>query len=281
LFNVERIDLNVGTSNISNIASPIYIVTTLMVVLGVLLPQWKRVPLWTINLIALAACALALLIDQQPVWGDIQIFVTFFEVAAVMISATLSYQVGRLSADFIETVHSMMFTDLDGRVYGADEAEPVIKREMQSSRRANRPLSVMVLDAKADRDAVALQATAREIQGILVKRQSLVALARLLPRTLRRTDFVLHEVGDGRLVVVMPELRKEQAGAIIDRVSQVAQRRLGLSVQYGVASFPDNGVTFEELVYQAEQELAPTQDARRGDASIERRESTTEKLPVA
>jgi GGDEF domain-containing protein len=281
LFNVERIDVNVGNSNISNIASPIYVVTVLVVLLGILLPQWKRVPLWSVNLIAVIAFVAALVIDRQPFWGDIQTFVTLFELMAVVLSATLSYQVGRLSADFVETAHAMMFVDLDGRVYGADEAEPVIKREMQSSRRSNRPLSVMVLDAKADSEKINLQETAREIQNILVKRQSMVALARLLPRALRRTDFVLHEVGDGRLVVVMPELRKEQTGAIINRLTQVAQRRLGLSVQYGIASFPDNGVTFEELVYQAEQNLEPSQDVRRIEGSVDRRESTTEKLPVA
>lgn len=280
LFNVERLDLIVGSSNISNIASPVYVVAVIMVILGLLLPQWKRVPLWHVNLIAVVSFVVALLVDQVPVWGDIQTFVAFFELVAVMVSATLGYQVGRLSADFVETVHAMMFVDLDGRVYGADEAEPVIKREMQSSRRANRPLSVMVLDARAGNGRANLQETAREIQKILVKRQSMVALARLLPRALRRTDFVLHEVGDGRLVVVMPELRKDQTGAIVSRLTQVAQRRLGLSVRYGIASFPDNGVTFEELVYQAEQNLTPSQDARRVDSVTERRESTTEKLPV-
>lgn len=280
LFNVERLDLNVGSSNIANIASPVYVVAAMMVLLGVLLPQWRRVPLWRVNLIAVASFLATLAIVQRPFWGDIQTFVTIFELMAVVISATLGYLVGRLSADFIETVHAMMFVDLDGRVYDADEAEPVIKREMQSSRRSNRPLSVMVLDAKTSSGKINLQETAREVQNILVKRQSMVALARLLPRALRRTDFVLHEVGDGRLVVVMPELRKEQTGPIIERLGHVAQRRLGLSVQYGIASFPDNGVTFEELVYQAEKNLTPTQDSRRIDAVIDRRESTTEKLPV-
>lgn len=281
LFNVERLDLNVGTSTISNIASPVYVVAAIMMLLGIALPQWKRVPLWHIVVIALLSFGAALLIDQRPLWGDIQTFVTLFELMAVLISALLGYQVGRLSADFVETVHAMMFSDLDGRVYGADEAEPVIKREMQSARRANRPLSVMVLDAKDGGGRINLQQTAREIQQVIVKRQSMVALARLLPRTLRRTDFVLHEVDDGRLVVVMPELHKDQTDTIIARLTQVAQRRLGLTVQYGVASFPDNGVTFEELVYQAEQNLTPTLDSRRVEGVIERRESTTEKLPVA
>lgn len=280
LFNVERLDLNVGSSNISNIASSVYVVAAIMVLLGVLLPQWRRVPLWRVNLIAVVSFLVTVLVDQRPFWGDIQTFVTIFELMAVVISATLGYLVGRLSADFVETVYGMMFVDLDGRVYGAAEAEPVIKREMQSSRRGNRPLSVMVLDAKVDSGKINLQETAREVQNILVKRQNMVALARLLPRALRRTDFVLHEVGDGRLVVVMPELRKEQTTTIVNRLTQVAQRRLGLSVKYGIASFPDNGVTFEELVYQAEQNLVPTQDGRRSESVLERRESTTEKLPV-
>lgn len=280
LFNIERLDLRLTSPDISNLSSPTYVLASVMVVLGILLPQWRRVPMWRVQLIAALSFVITLFWRERPAWGDNYTYITLFELMAALISVTLAFKVGQLSADFVETVRSMLYADIDGRVYAPEQAEAVIKREMQSSRRANRPLSVLVLDASTDGGRANLQATAREIQNILVRRQSLVALIRLLPRTLRRTDFVLHGRDDGRLVVVMPELNKTQIPVIADRLSRLAQRRLGLAIQYGVASFPDNGVTFEELVYQAEQELNPVSDVRPVEEVVERRESVTEKLPI-
>jgi hypothetical protein len=273
-FNIERLDLGFQQPDIANIATPVYIVVGAMVMLGLVLPQYQRVPLWRLYIVAAASFVVAALWGKRPTWGGMYTYISLFELCAVLISMTLAHRVGRLSADFVETVRGLLFSELDNRVYAPAQAEPMVKREMQYSRRANRPLSVMVLDTKG-RGKQDLPATAAEIQQLLTKRHSMVALTRVITRTLRRTDFVLDRTADGRLVLVMPEIRKEQAETIISRLNDQVQRRLGLGVQAGIASFPDQGVTFEELVLQAEQDLQPHLIERRNE-----REGATEKLAV-
>jgi GGDEF domain-containing protein len=278
LFNIERLDLDIGNPDLSNIASPVYVVVIIMVVLGILLPQWKQVPLWRVHIIAALSFGVALFVDGRPTWGDQYTYISLFGLTATLVSVTLAYVVGRLSADFVETVRALLFSEMDGQVFGTGQADNVIRREMQYSRRTNRPLSVMLVDAKHSGREVNMQATAQEVQRLLAKRHNLVALTRLIARTLRRTDFILDQTDEGRLVLVMPELRKEQAEAITKRLSERARHRLGLTLHWGMASFPDNGVTFEELIYQAEQAIQPNMYERRSDDGLV--EQATDKLAI-
>ena len=82
-----------------------------------------------------------------------------------------------------------MFEDTDGRILRSDDAEPLIRREMQFARRNNRSLTVMVLNTLQAGDAIDSQATTREVYQLLARRHSLVALTRLDSRTLRRTEL--------------------------------------------------------------------------------------------
>jgi hypothetical protein len=280
LFNIERLDLDIGQQDLFNISYSAYLAAVGMVVVGLMLPHWKRRSGWIAGISAIVAFVVASSIDERPAWGSGYTYLSLFELLALGLTVGLSYLVGRYSADFVDTVRSLIFTDTEGRVYDMHEAENLIKREMQYTRRVNRPLSIMLLEADSHSRNVDLQATAQEIQRLLAKRYSLMALSRLMARTLRRTDFILDQPREGRMVLVAPEMRKEQTEAIVVRLAEQAQRRLGISLRSGVASFPDQGVTFEELLYQAEQDLHPNDTERRTSDGSEQRESATEKLPV-
>lgn len=278
-YNIERLDFD-SKNDVFNIATPVYIVVTILVVLGIVLPQYRRVPLWRMLLIAVLSWSTTLLTVREGFWGGAYTYISMFEVTAAMLTVTVAHRVGTASADFLETVRSLMFSDMDDRVYQMNEAEPMIKREMQFARRANRPLTVMLLDTNNNGKPLDHQIAAQEIQQLLARRHSLVALTRLLTRTLRRTDFVLDQTKEGRLVLVMPEMKPDQTQAIIRRLKERAQRRLGIAVRCSVASFPEQGVTFEELVYQAEQQMRPVGHDRRSDGDGDVPEGATEKLPV-
>lgn len=280
LFNIERLDLDIGSPDVFNISYGAYIAAVVMIIVGLTLPQWRRRSHWLVGVLAVVAFIVAASIDDRPAWGGGYTYLSLFELFAIITTAALAYSVGRLSADFIDTVRSLIFTDTEGRVYNINEAENLIKREMQYTRRVNRPLSILVLEADANGARADLQATAQEIQRLLAKRYSMMALARLMGRTLRRTDFILDHAKEGRLVLVAPEMHKEQTAAIVERLNEQAQRRLGIALRSGVASFPDQGVTFEELLYQAEQDMQPSGVKRRGLDDRDQRGSTTEQLPV-
>ncbi len=110
LFNIERLDLDIGAPDVSNIASPIYIVATIMVVLGITLPQWRRVPIWRMLLIAALSFVVSQFVDGRPSWGGTYTYISLFELTAVLLSMALAYNVGSLTADFVDTVRALMFS---------------------------------------------------------------------------------------------------------------------------------------------------------------------------
>lgn len=279
-FNIERLDLDVTEPELFNIASPIYVAVVVVVVLGLLLSQLKRIALWHMQVVGMLLFVVARLSSDRPVWGGAYTYISFFELTSVLISAALASMVGALCVEFLEAVRSLLFVDMEGRVYRQEQAEAVIKREMQFVRRANRPLSIMVLDVDAHAAPRAVQAAEKEVQEVLAKRHRMIAVTRLLARSLRRTDFVVDQTDEGRIVLIMPEMEKAQTISTLARLDQHVQRRLGFSLRYGVASFPDEGVTFEELAYQAESALKPILHERRSDDATAGQGSATEKLAV-
>ncbi|HBY96463.1 MAG: hypothetical protein M5U01_35045 [Ardenticatenaceae bacterium] len=270
-FNIERLDTRSG--EFLNIDSSIYVLAVIVVVIGLLLSYVVHTAAWVIYPITILAFILAKSIANRPIWGAAYTYLTLFELSAVLITATLAHTVGRLSTDFVETVRALTFSDMTGPVYPAEDAQQVIKRELQYSRRADGLLSVVVVEADTDGPRVDLHATAREIQQLLAKRYSLVALTRLLAWRIRRTDFVLYQTEEGRLVLIAPKAGKDQTTAIASRLNEHAQRYLGVTLHCGVATFPDEGVTFEELLTRAEQSLHQKEQERRGEMLAPRRDT--------
>ena len=58
-----------------------------------------------------------------------------------------------------------------------------------------------------------------------------------------------------RLVLITPEIGKGQLPVILQRLNKHVQYQVGITLRCGVASFPEDGVTFEALLDQAEQTL--------------------------
>jgi len=254
-FNLER--LHVQKTEVIDIAGPVYVLTVFIVVLGLVLLQYYSISRLTLELIATVLFAVIKVTDRRPIWDDGYTYVTLFEYLSILITGLLTYEVGRRTADFVQTVRMFLFADLQDRVITPQQAAPLLAREIQSSRRTNNPLTVIVVEPQSQDAPIHLTATAREIQDIFVRRYRLVALARLLTRFIRTTDFVLDQSDKGRILFVAPEINRTQVTAVVRRMAQHACESLNVTLNWGSASFPEQGLTLEELVYQAERDLKP------------------------
>lgn len=252
-FNVER--LHVRKAGLVDVAGPIYLLVIALVVIAVLVPQYHLMSRRALLFCAVLMYALVKFLDARPLWGESHIYVTLFEFGAVLVTTWLAYEVGSRTAEFVRTVRTLLFVDVKDRVLTPEEAAPILDREIRRSRRTQDPLTVLVLEPKAQDLQVHLDATSNEVQQLLVKRYRLVALTRLLIGFIRSTDFILDQSGKGRLVFVTPEVNRAQAAQLLRRLGERAQQSLGVTLHWGTASFPEQGLTLEELIYQAELDL--------------------------
>lgn len=255
LLNIERLDI--GGSPVLNLPSLLYLYVLGAVVLCLLFPRWAKLPFSAYFGVAVPLYVGARLASGRLMWGGAHTYVFLFEIGAVIVSVALAYSVGCRLSDFLETVSALILDDMPNSVYRPKEAEAWVRREMQYARREHYPLSVVVMEVdKADREVI-FQETIREIQNLLARRYNLMALTRLLAWRIRRTDFILDYSREGRLVLVAPKAAQGQTPVIVERLRRYAEQHLGISLRCGAATFPAEGLTFEEVLHRAEQKLRP------------------------
>jgi hypothetical protein len=73
-------------------------------------------------------------------------------------------------------------------------------------------------------------------------------LASVLRESTRATDVVTYAVALGCCLVAMPETSKAQGHLAVKRLRQLGARRLMFPVRASLATFPEDGLTLEELI---------------------------------
>jgi diguanylate cyclase (GGDEF)-like protein len=128
----------------------------------------------------------------------------------------------------------------------ADEAllDRLAVHEMTRARRYERPLTLLLIGVDGWTTMVAEH-------GRRGSFDLLSMLATRVRRLLRDVDAIgLH--GDGRLAVLLPETPLDGAMVVAFRIQQAALEEVRLKTRIGAAVFPDDAVTVEALVLEAE-----------------------------
>jgi diguanylate cyclase (GGDEF)-like protein len=131
----------------------------------------------------------------------------------------------------------------------ADEAllDRLAVHEMTRARRYEHPLTLLLVGVDG-------WSTLSAERGKRAAFEVLSTLAMRIRRLLRDVDAIgLH--GDGRLAVILPETPLDGAIVVASRIEQAAREDVGLKTRVGVSIFPDDAVTVEALIREAEAAL--------------------------
>lgn len=251
-FNLERLDL--GGVDTINLPTGIYLIG-IATAIAALTPFFQQRSLWMLIAMAVASYLGALLVTLQPLLGGVHTYLTFTGLFLLVVTAVLAYNLGQSLREFLAAVEEMTFSHKGGRLRSESEAQELIKLEMLSSRRTQRPLSLVVLQGDASSMNMMLHRLIREIQRSMMQRYLMATVARVLARYLRRTDIIIEGQQAGRFMLLAPETSTEHAVALGERLRRIAHERLGLDANYSVATFPDQALTYEELLNVADQQL--------------------------
>lgn len=266
-FNIER--LHVSRNALINITMPTYILVTIIVILGLMLPLWHQSSALPFFAFAFFSFAATKLWSNIPYWDDTHTYLTLFELTSVMVTAFLAYRVGQLIVDIVETVHALLLTEVGKRVYPKEQAEFVAKHEMLLARRRNYSLSMLLIEADTKAAQIKLSTTAQEIQHLLTRRMGQVTLTRLLATNLRTSDSIVDASEQGRWLLMTAELDRSNASAILDRLNKQATNKMGIKLKFGIANYPEQGLTFGDLIVIAEQDLRADHTLASGETTMD------------
>ena len=120
---------------------------------------------------------------------------------------------------------------------------PTLRHELYRARRYRRPLTLAALSSGGGPSGE--EPRAPHVAAFL--------LGRVVEGLLRRSDRVAHLPDRvDRFIALLPETGIEDARRAMARLAPAVRARTGAGLQAGLAAFPDDGFTFEDLLEEAE-----------------------------
>lgn len=253
-FNIERLDF--GRHNVVDIDSFAYVLGTVVVVSTLSLPiLWRYHIGFSFGFWMGLYFLIKMVGFGEPLLGGLYTYLTITEMAFLAICTWLAYRLARAIGDFEEAVEKIILGSGNRRIQPLNDATENIQAEMFRSRHNHRPLGVVVVEPRAESVQAALQRAVQEVQRAMLNRYVINSLASELSHYLRRTDLVLEESSRGRFIILCPETNAGDLKMLTESLQMIMAKKLGVPVACGMATFPDEALTFEELVHQAEARL--------------------------
>ena len=253
LFNIERMDID--RTDVIDLATPVYLLTIIAVVMVLLVRWMKALPpaalilLWT----AMYFAVKILFISQRPLVGGIFTYLSFTELGLFLVAVFLTQNVALNLEEYEQALKNFAFAT-NSKINRVQEAQEKIQAEIYRSRRFQRPLSIIVLESDMNGKHSGTDRLVQDAQRMFLDQYLSTMMARELSSQLRQTDLLLEHNKKGKLVIVSPDTDQTGIVNMINRL-QVLTNGAEFSINFGAATFPSHGLTFEQLLEQAEANL--------------------------
>ena len=183
--------------------------------------------------------------------GEFSVIV--LEFILLELGVWLAYELARQISNAESIMDALALSTFPNRAQDIDEASQRIKIELTRSRRYHRPISLLVIETGSEKQEITKEMF-KSIQSDLFNRFTFARVGQIIDDRLRQTDLVLKD-HRGHFVVLCPETDLSAATMLAKRIVQAIEERTGLHILWGVASFPDEALTFEDLLQRARERL--------------------------
>lgn len=239
---------------IINFASYFYLAVILAVPITLFFPSISRVSSY-VPLSVWAGVYLVLLqiVDRGLSANTDEFSVIVLEFVLLEVGVWFAYQLAVQLSHAESIMDALALSAFPNRAHDIEEEQQRIKIELTRSRRYHRPLSLVMIESVGADDKVAIEML-KGIQHDLMNRFTSARVGQIIDDRIRQTDLVLRDYR-GRFVVLCPETDLVSAELLANRIVQAVKERTDLLVLFGVAAFPDEALTFDDLLHTASERL--------------------------
>ncbi len=241
----------------------------LLVMLSVLFTLYKNttentsglaaIPVW----LAIYLIVKLLLFPAQNWMSVNAIPLTLGELTLIASSVWLANRLTRAVNQYEEVVRKVFIPKGSSRIIPLNSAAEEIKTEFLRSQRNNRNLSVMVFQVASHPIKFNLDRALKNFQQSMFKHFLSSSVAQILSAQSRRTDLILEQTDQKGFVMLCPETNVQGSELLAKRIQALAMDSLGVQLRCGYAAFPDQALTFDELLHQATQNLTAPETVER------------------
>ena len=239
---------------IINFASYFYLAVLVAVPVTLFFPSISRVSVY-VPLLVWAGVYLVLLqiINRNYSANTGELPVIVLEFMLLEVGVWFAHQLALQISHAESVMDALALSAFPNRANDIDSENQRIKIELTRSRRYHRPLSLIVIESESEDDKTTREML-KSIQHDLLNRFTSARVGQIIDDRIRQTDLVLRD-RRGRFIVLCPETDLGNASLLARRISQAVKERISLNVFWGVASFPEEALTFEDLLQKARERL--------------------------
>ena len=237
-----------------NFANYFYLAVLVAMPLTLFFPKISRISVYVPLLFwALVYIVLLQLINRNYSANKGELPVVALEFMMLEVGVWFSHQLALQISHAESIMDALAMSAFPNRARDIESENQRIKIELTRSRRYHRPLSVVVIQSESDDEKITRESF-RNIQHDLMSRFTSARVGQIIDDRLRQTDLVLRDY-KGRFIVLCPETEFGNASLLAKRISQAIKERTNLRVLWGVAAFPEEALTFEDLLQKARERL--------------------------
>jgi GGDEF domain-containing protein len=242
---------------IINFASYFYLAVMVAVPLTLFFPSISRVSVY-LPIFVWAGVYLVLLqiINRNYSANQGELSVVVLEFILLEVGVWYAHQLAVQISHAESIMDALALSAFPNQARNIESENQRIKIELTRSRRYNRPLSVVLIEVESEAEKITREML-KSIQHDLLSRFTTARVGQIIDDRIRQTDLVLRDQ-KGRFIVLCPETDFPSAVLLGKRISYAIKERTNLGVLWGVAAFPDEALTFEDLLQKARDRLVPS-----------------------
>lgn len=184
------------------------------------------------------------------------------------LSAGLAYEVAWHLGQIDNVLDGLTFSTYPNRSVDALSAEDRIQAEFTRSRRYHHPLSLLVLRL----DKISEQASWDKVEPLqrdMLHRFATAKVSQIISDLSRQTDIIISDRG-GQFVILCPETDAQNLNTFAERIRKATAEKLKSTLAWGVATFPDEALTYEDLLQTARRRFVTEEDVQSEAVEIDR-----------
>lgn len=253
-YNIERLVAPI------NIASFVYLFAAVCTVLLLFSAQLSQLPLhWLLTLILPLYFLLKWGMGLEL--GGEKLPLTITEVSVIIVTVVLARMIGIQLEEWRKVITSLTIGDLHDDLQPFDTGQAQIYREIRRARRHQRAAALLAIRAEETSGESAEKRLKDTPLYRFIEEVRYETLEKYI--SARLADLLVTELGDlaivtkrqDHFVTLLPETDRANLQEVVRKLQVAAKEKLGLHLKIGMSTFPDEAVTFESMLENAEMEM--------------------------
>ena len=245
-YNIERLSKPI------NISSVAYTFVPIIAALTIIVPLLRRVSLWLILVVPPPIFLLLKAWLGYSIWGT-AIPLTVTEICAIALTTILARRVSNGLSEFESAIAHITIGQVGKLPEPFSTGQAEMYREVRRARHHQRPVMLMAIGVEEESIQVALDRMVQEVQRAMMRQYVLSGVAKALCDELE--DYNIIAQRNDHFLALLPEVTSEKLTDLIERLHRAVSEQVGVTLQIGTASFPEDAMTFESLVEKAVREM--------------------------